>query len=97
MKNEGSIFRGNPFEDIADYPKGAFFDEGMVHITGCESMYLENCKGILSLSENKVVFRMRRMTVTVEGTQLSVGSFSSRGISLQGKIGFVSLQRERQQ
>ena len=85
----------NVFSILQDYPADALLDDGAVHILSDGNMYLENCMGILSLSENKVVLRMKRMLVSVEGTGLAVGSFSERGVSLCGKIGFVSLQREK--
>ena len=86
--------RESVFSLLQDYPADALQDDGAVHILCDGSMYLENCMGILSLSENKVVLRMKRMVVSVEGTGLAVGSFSGRGVSLCGKIGFISLQRE---
>ena len=82
------------FSILQDYPADALLDDGAVHILSDGTMYLENCLGILSLSETKVVLRMKRMVISVEGTGLAVGSFSGRGVSLCGKIGFVSLQRE---
>lgn len=63
----------------------ALYDYNIVNISG-KLLYAEGHKGLLVLSETKIVFKLRRGHVEVLGKGMMLAELSENTLIVQGKI-----------
>lgn len=78
----------NFFDEIKSKMKikeDALYDYNLVNISG-RVLYAEGHKGILLLSDKKVVFKIKKGQIEVEGSGLVLAELNENVLFIQGKI-----------
>ncbi len=65
----------------------------LVTISGDEEVIIENCRRILECNEIKCSVSSRGFLVDIWGSDLTLTSFSSGSVSVNGKIRSVSIEK----
>ncbi len=82
----------NFFSEIKEQLKLPDFDGGynLVNING-KCVYVEGHKGLISISDNLVMFRVKNKIISVYGEDLKLKILSSATLSIAGEISKVEV------
>lgn len=71
-------------------PKDLLLGAAIVTVTGQCEAYIENYKGILEYTENKIKLQTKTCCIEIEGKKLYIGYYTNDEMKITGQISSIS-------
>ncbi|GHV42391.1 sporulation protein YqfC [Clostridia bacterium] len=90
MKNKKEKIKRKPlkglFAEVLDVPAEVALNAALISLTGAEMVEIENYKGIIEFSADKVRINTVSGIIAVNGKDLVISRVTSEALTLRGKI-----------
>lgn len=71
-------------------PREILFGEICITLTGNKEAWIENFKGILSVTEEKIILQGKKIRIILEGKALKILYYTNSEMKVSGEINMVS-------
>ncbi|MBO2943258.1 sporulation protein YqfC [Paenibacillus sp. F411] len=73
-------------QEILDLPQDLLYDLPRLTLIGNHELHIENHKGVIHFSSDKLVLSLAQGALEITGTELSIRSIQSTEVTLQGRV-----------
>lgn len=84
--NSDVLSASEQFAEIFEMPKEVVANATLIHMTGNSDIFIENFRGILSYSDNRIVVKGSGFKYIILGKKLTIVYYTNDDMRISGKI-----------
>lgn len=89
MKNNKLISNKENIVEKLKLPRDICLGDIRISLTGHQNVWIENYKGILEYTENRIILQGKNIKVCFEGDRLSIDYYTNEDMKISGNISCI--------